>query len=175
MTTTDDIDEILSVVRSALENAYERGRSVGAQEMRDRIVNAASSGLVTQAPAPAPAMTAATVPEISATSNRQRLPNGTVRPVVSRILARAPRIATGEVVRLAQAEMPGLSTTAVTNELNRQKGKTYANQDGLWSLIHTEGPNGQRYPRPTGHPHNADGPADEARPSEVNGAAVQPA
>ena len=64
-----------------------------------------------------------------------RAPRGSVRRAVLTVLLPNPEgLAASEVVARAQEIDPSISVGGIHNELNRQKGMIYINEDGRWRV-----------------------------------------
>lgn len=65
-----------------------------------------------------------------------RSPRGTIRRAVVSVLAAAPEgLTAAEIVADATKVAPSISSGGIHNELNRQKGQIYLNENGRWRLV----------------------------------------
>jgi hypothetical protein len=70
------------------------------------------------------------------TSKDGRAPRGSVRKAVVAAISPHPQgVPAVELVARALEIDPSISTGGIYNELNRQKGKIYVNEDGRWRLV----------------------------------------
>lgn len=73
--------------------------------------------------------------ENAAPSKDGRAPRGSVRRAVLTVLLPKPEgLTTAEVVTQAQVIDPSISVGGIHNELNRQKGMIYDNENGRWRV-----------------------------------------
>ena len=88
-----------------------------------------------------PPTTTPMTPPAAATSGTPgkdgRAPRGSIRKIVIPILVAAPPegLTAAEIVAGARKVDPSLSSGGVHNELNRQKGRVYVNEEGRWRLM----------------------------------------
>ncbi len=106
-----DLSDLNSKLRGLLEEAFERGRREGAQEMRDHILRAAT------APVDVPSVRQA--PRVSAPTQAARAQRGILPGLVGQLLSESPGLSGSEVERRVAAMNQGVAGRSASNELRR--------------------------------------------------------
>ena len=117
-----------------IEEAFQAGRRLGAQEMRQAILAAAQSP---SDETPTPLQVSLPAPDVS--PSIVRAPRGAVRHAIEQAFRGATGLTEQEISRRIMASGAKVAHRSIGNELRRLKGRHYRQEGGLWFLIASRG------------------------------------